>query len=78
MFTIDGAMFAFGYPVLRKRQAPPSAGEYRPAWAGRYSAMERFLAGGYVACQVRLLTTTLLTGVSFIDHEYAAGPAGPL
>jgi hypothetical protein len=28
--------------------------------------------------QVRLLITAFPTGVSFIDHEYATGPAGPL
>jgi hypothetical protein len=27
---------------------------------------------------VRLLTTAFPTGVSFIDHEFAAGPAGPV
>jgi hypothetical protein len=28
--------------------------------------------------QVRLLTTTFVTGVSFMDHEFATGPADPL
>jgi hypothetical protein len=33
-----------------------------------------------VSCgaQATLLTTALPTGVSFIDHEPAFGPAGPL